>query len=177
MRVHEYAGKAGVGSDTVLQAIQDSNADLPEGEENIAATTAMSSLDEREQGLLDRYLKPSKESEEISIDEIFGMGEEFGGTGPLAEADAVDEAFSHLPGHSLTKEIPMRQFACHGRDLRGKSDDVKRIIVANDESEAINIACAEGEIDPSDYKFQVRKVKDLPHRVANGSPLKNVGAA
>ena len=123
-----------------------------------------------------------KEAEEASnhdsVNEAFGLTEDLTESDPLAEANAVDVAFANVSGHSLTKEIPQRRYACWGRKLHGKGPaEIKLVQVANDESEAVNHACIKAKIHPSDYKFNVRKIEDLPPKVVKGTPLKNKDAA
>ena len=178
MRVHEYGDNVGLSSEDVLSAIKDLNADLSD-KVKIDAATAVSGLSEREQKLLNDYLQlNANESAEDTVNQVFGLAKQTEVSDPLEEEDAVDAAFANAPGHSPTKEVPQRQYACLGRKLRGKGPTaVKLLQVANDESEAINLVCVRARINPSDYKFNVRKLKELEPKIVKGSPLKNVDAA
>lgn len=176
MRVHEYAKEAGLTSANVLDALEAINGNLSD-EEKIVAESHTSSLDLRAQSLLDEHFAGG--SGEATVEAVFGPGGPRDSGKPaapvidaLAEEDAVDEAFGGPDGNVVSKEIPMRRYALWGRRNKGSGpDEIKRVQDANDESEAINLCCASLNVNPSHYKFWVKRVKELKSRTGRGTPL------
>ncbi len=185
MRVHEYGESIGLSSENVLSAVQEINSKVDDTRA-ITATTAASGLDEREQVMLNHYFqhppdvgksedKSGVTSVENTVNAAFGLTDEPLESDPLAEADAVNEAFADVTGHSMTKEVPQRLYALWGRKLHGKGPaEVKLTQIANDESEAVNLVCKKAKVHPSDYKFNTIKIEDRPEKVVKGTPLKNL---